>query len=178
MTIHCELTVKAGATPEQLSALGAALWRWYLRTSGGAGPSPYVNSQPLADLIAGRFPEPDPFARRGHGRGPQFRLRDEQSADRRATADDLRQEIPAEGVEDLLVDGISWHLAEVARPPATPFPAGPGTGGDRPGFVRRMFAAVEYALKRGILGRSTRSYNRELSDQASRPTVAGSPHSN
>jgi hypothetical protein len=62
----------------------------------------------LADLIAGKLPRPSRTSRQAERRGVYLRLRDEASQDRQATIDSLRREIPADGVEDILVDGKSW----------------------------------------------------------------------
>ncbi len=97
MSISCDLVLQWGATPEQLRELGSALWRWCQRLTGNAGIYQFVDSQPLADLIAGRFP--------ASGR---LWFRDESSADRQATIDSLRREIPGRAVANLVVDGKSW----------------------------------------------------------------------
>jgi hypothetical protein len=108
MAINCDVIVRWGATPEQLRTLGTALWRWCTRAVGGAGIYQYLNDQALADLIAGKLPVASPAERRG----VLFRVRDEASQDRQATIDRLRREMPAEGVEDILVDRISWNVVE------------------------------------------------------------------
>jgi hypothetical protein len=105
MSVTCEVTVQWGATPEQLTALGSALWRWCVRGAGDAGIYGYLDSQPLADLIAGTLPG----AGRAGQRGVHFRLRDMTSPSRQATIDSLRRAIPVQGVEDVVVDGVSWN---------------------------------------------------------------------
>ncbi len=62
MSINCEVVLRWEATPEQNRALGAALWGWCNRTAGNAGIYPYLDNQPLADLLAGRFPVREPLA--------------------------------------------------------------------------------------------------------------------
>ena len=52
MSITCDVILQWGATPEQLRALGAALWRWCDRTAGDTGIYQYLDNQALADLIA------------------------------------------------------------------------------------------------------------------------------
>jgi hypothetical protein len=37
MSMNCEIILQWSATPEQLTALGAALWRWCSRTTGNTG---------------------------------------------------------------------------------------------------------------------------------------------
>ena len=105
MSVNCEITVPWSATPDQLTALGSALWRWSVRTAGDAGIYECLDNQPLADLIAGTLPR----SGRAEGRGTRFRLRDPASQSRQATIDSLRWEMPAQGVEDVVVDGTSWN---------------------------------------------------------------------
>ncbi len=112
MSVTCEVTVQWGATPEQLTALGGALWRWCVRGAEGAGIYGCLNSQPLADLIAGTLPR----SGRAGRRGVHFGLRDVASQSRKATIDSLRGAIPVNGVEDIVVDGISWNGAGSERP--------------------------------------------------------------
>jgi hypothetical protein len=111
MSIKCEVILQWGATPEQLKSLGAALWRWCSGPAGGASLYELLNNQALADLAAGRLPESSQTERRG----VPFRLRDELSAHREAAIIRLRREMPAEGVEDVLVDGHSWNLTDDPR---------------------------------------------------------------
>jgi hypothetical protein len=92
------------------------LWRWCNRAAGNTGIYQYLDNQALADLIAGRFPTARPTQRGAARRGVHFQFRDETSRDRRATIDSLRREIPAQGVEDILVDGISWELVRSKDP--------------------------------------------------------------
>jgi hypothetical protein len=109
MSVDCEVTVQWGATPEQLSALGGALWRWCVRGAGDAGIYGCLDNQPLADLIAGTLPR----SGRAERRGVHFGLRDVASQSRQATIDSLRRGIPVKGVEDIRVDGISWNAADL-----------------------------------------------------------------
>jgi hypothetical protein len=118
MSIDCDLILQRNATPEQLQALGAALWRWCNRPAAGAGIYQSLDSQALADLIAGRLPPSSQTARQVE-RGVHLRVRDEPSRDRQATIDRLRREIPGTAVKDILVAGTSWNLA------------GSGGGGDQ-----------------------------------------------
>jgi hypothetical protein len=110
MSITCDILVPWSATPGQLTALGAALWRWCNRAAGDTGIYPYLDNQTLADLIAGRLPMSSPQLWQAERRGIHFRLRDEVSPDRQATIDSLRREIAAEWVEDVLVEDQSWNL--------------------------------------------------------------------
>jgi len=109
MSIYCHVILKPGATPGQLSALGAALWRWCTGAAGGTGIYQYLDNQALADLIAGQLPAPDRTARPAERRGVRFRVRDGAFRDRRAALDSLRREIPAQGVEEVMADGVSWR---------------------------------------------------------------------
>lgn len=112
MSVTCDIIVDWDATREQLAALGSALWRWCNHTAGNTGIYQYLDNQALADLIAGKLPvssQPPLYADR---RGVHFLVRDEASQDRRATLDSLRRELPAGGIEDVVVDGISWNSVE------------------------------------------------------------------
>jgi hypothetical protein len=115
MPIHCDVVLRWGATPEQLMALGAALWRWCNRTAGNTGVYQFHDNQALADLIAGKFPASDQTPRQAERRsdGVHFWVRDEASRDRRATIDSLRRELPAQGVADVVVEGTSWSQIEL-----------------------------------------------------------------
>ena len=109
MSINCDVILQWGTAPEQLRALGAALWRWCIRAAGDTGVYQYLDNQALADLIAGKFPASSGQApRQPERRRAHFRVRDETSSDRQATIDSLRRKIPAQGVEDIVVDGKSW----------------------------------------------------------------------
>lgn len=108
MSIHCDVILAWNATPVQLTALGIALWRWCSHVAGRTSIYQYLDNQTLADLIAGRFPAPD----QGGRPGVSFQVRDHVSRDRQAAIDDLRRELPAHGVADILVDGKSWHRTD------------------------------------------------------------------
>jgi hypothetical protein len=105
MSINCAVIVQSTATPAQFAELGAALWRWCARSAGDAGIYRYLDDQPLADLIAGKAP----VSSFGDRPGVYFRAPGEASHDRQATIDSLRRDLPAEGLEDLLVNGKSWN---------------------------------------------------------------------
>jgi hypothetical protein len=116
MSTECDVILKWDATPRQLSAIGAALWRWCNGVPGDGGVSPYLNNQALADLIAGRLPEPRPFPSPGEGRRVHFGFRDAAFRNRRAAIDSLRRELPADGVADVLINGAGWDVAEAGDP--------------------------------------------------------------
>jgi hypothetical protein len=109
MAIDCNIGLRWDATPAQLTTLGGALWRWCTRPARGNGIYQYLDSQPLSDLIAGRFPAPGNRPPLAGQRGAHFTVRDEVSDDRRSAVDRLRREIPAEAVEDIVVGGTSWN---------------------------------------------------------------------
>jgi hypothetical protein len=108
MSNNCDIIVQWGATPEQLRALGDALWRWCTRATGTAGIYQYLDNEALADLIDGRLPESSQTDRQG----VHLWVRDETSQGRQATIDSLRRDLPTEGVEDIMVDGASWNLID------------------------------------------------------------------
>jgi len=105
MPSNCDIILRHSATPGQLAALGTALWLWCNRTAGETGVYQYLDNQGLADMIAGKFPvlSQDDTGRR------HFRALDRESPDRTTAIDTLRQEIPSAGVEDVVVDGVSWN---------------------------------------------------------------------
>jgi len=107
MSITCDVIVDWKATPGQLNALGAALWRGCLDAAGQTGIYRRLDNQALADLIAGRLPD----SRQAGQEGVHLLVRDEVSLDRRATIDSLRPGMPAAGLVDIMVDGASWNLA-------------------------------------------------------------------
>jgi hypothetical protein len=116
MSTECDVILKWDATPQQLSAIGAALWRWCNDVPGDGGVSPHLNNQALADLIAGRLPESGPWPSPGEGRRVHFLFRDAAFRDRRAAIDSLRRELPAGGVAGVLVDGTGWDTAAEGEP--------------------------------------------------------------
>ncbi|MCI0640084.1 MAG: hypothetical protein L0Y72_15585 [Gemmataceae bacterium] len=109
MSIQCDVILRGNATAEHLTALGAALWRWCNHAAGNSGIYHCLDNQTLADLIAGKFPLSSQSSRQTERRGVLFRFRDEESKDRQAAINSLRQDIPARLVEDIVVDGASWN---------------------------------------------------------------------
>lgn len=112
MSMNCEIILQWRATSAQLTALGAALWRWCNRAAGTAGIYHHLDNQALADLIAGKLPVSSQTAWRADPRGVHFWFQGEASHDRQATIRNLRHEISTEGVEDIVVDGKSWNLTD------------------------------------------------------------------
>jgi hypothetical protein len=100
MSIKCDIILP-------FTALGAALWRWCTRAAGETGIYQYLDNQALADLIAGKLPAPGRAVRQTE-RGVHLGIRDDVSHDRQGTIDSLRREMPAEGIEDILIEGQSW----------------------------------------------------------------------
>jgi hypothetical protein len=103
MSVNCDVILRWGATPEQLTALGAALWRWCSRAAGGTGIYQRLDDQALADLIAGKLPASGGPERRG----VRVRVRDHVSRDRQAAIDSLRRELPPGAVEDIVAAGAA-----------------------------------------------------------------------
>ena len=112
MSMNCDIILKWSATPEQLTALGTALWRWCIRAAGATGIYQHLDNQALADLIAGKLPDSSQTPWRADPRGVHFSFQGEASPDREATIRSLRQEISTQGVEDIVVDGKSWNLTD------------------------------------------------------------------
>ena len=106
MSFNCDIIIEWKATPGELTALGNALWGWCSRSAGHAGIYGLLNNQALADLITGKLPNADD--QRPDLRGVHFRIGDYASRNIREAIESLRQELPTEGVGDILVDGISW----------------------------------------------------------------------
>src|SRR5262249_13668295 len=104
MSKNCDITLQWSGTPAQLTALGAALWRECTRAAGATGIYQHLDNRTRAALLAGRLPEPSHAAWPPGRQGVRFWVRDEASHDRQATIGSLRREIPAEGVEDIVVD--------------------------------------------------------------------------
>jgi hypothetical protein len=110
MTVNCDVILRWGATPEQLTALGTALWHWCTRSAEDTGIYQYLDSQPLADLLAGHLPAARPAARATEMRRVHFRIGADPFPDRRAVVESLRRVLAAELVEDVLVEDRSWNL--------------------------------------------------------------------
>jgi len=55
MSVNCDVIMQWSARPQELTALGAALWRWCTREAGGTGIYQFLDNQGLADLIAGKL---------------------------------------------------------------------------------------------------------------------------
>jgi hypothetical protein len=119
MSMNCEVRLRCDATPEQYRALGAALWGWCNRTAGDAGIYPYLDNQPLADLLTGRFPDAGPLAWETDLPQVYFSVRGEPAHDREGILESLRRSLPSEGIADVRVDGMSWRRQEGKECPSS-----------------------------------------------------------
>jgi hypothetical protein len=117
MAVNCDVIVNWGATPVQLAALGAALWRWCNRAPRDNRPFQYLDNQALADLLAGKLPTSAAAPWLSGPRGVSFRVRDAAWRDRQATLDSLRRALPAEALQDIVVDGTRWNAIASALSP-------------------------------------------------------------
>ena len=108
MSIACEVLLRRDASPSQLRELGAALRRWYVREAREHGIALYTNQDGINALRAGQLPQPVCGRRGGRRLAVPFDVRDGKSYSREATIESLRKDIPADLVEDILIDGQSW----------------------------------------------------------------------
>src|SRR5688572_4874320 len=85
MSMNCEVVLHWQVTPPQLRALGLALWSWC--SGAGQNWSRYqlLDSQGLADLIAGRIPAPNCLPQRGEPWRLRLCIQDTGSSDRQTT---------------------------------------------------------------------------------------------
>jgi hypothetical protein len=109
MPINVEIIVDQSATPKQLRAQGSALWGWCSRTNKNAGLYQYLDSQVLADLIAGQLPStgqtPQQFEYEADGIHLNFR--DDESQDRPQAVASWRRNLPTRGVLNIMVTDVS-----------------------------------------------------------------------
>jgi len=140
MFIECEIVPLKNATGAQLQALGTALRRWARREMGKGGMARAVDQRALEDLGKGELPQPmasrlsDMFGKPGAARGTAHELASDRVRNvfpqlpneqtiriklcgdpsyRRALAiQSLAQEVPADLVEDIRIDGRSWKSAD------------------------------------------------------------------
>ena len=116
MSVYCHLILNPSASSGQLTALGAAIWRWCTRAAGNSGIYQYLDNQPLTDLLAGRLPGAHQTAGAAERWSVRFGVPDGAYRDRQAFIDNLRREIPAEGIVDVFVDGASWGPVDPVIP--------------------------------------------------------------
>ncbi len=126
MPVPCELLPRLDATPGQLKQLGAALETWVRRELGNEGVLYSFDGEGLASLLGGEPPNPlalrvtPPNERVSWGQirrdlGPlasdrslRFTVKDDPPWPRAKVIENLRRAIPAELVDDILIDGESW----------------------------------------------------------------------
>ena len=114
MSMNCEVVLRWDALPEQLRALGAALWGWCNGAPADAGIYQYLDNQALADLLEGRLPASGPASRGGGLPHVRFLVRGDPAGDCRATLESLWRALPGEGVAAVRVDGLSQLPAEAS----------------------------------------------------------------
>jgi hypothetical protein len=134
-TIGGEVIARPGATPSQLKVLGITLCAWGEREGGRTGMLHSIDNLSLLSLLSDGSPEslflqilgasPPPKGRNGKGRSfrPQpsepaaedpaersvfFVVRGGPGYNRRRLIASLRRSLPAELVQDVVVDGRSW----------------------------------------------------------------------
>ena len=123
MPVMCELRPRHDATPEHLKALGKALEEWVRRELSDEGILFSIDPSGLASLLLGEPPNPLGVQVMQHNEGVsweqirrdlgpvvndrslRFTIKDEPRA---KVIESLRQAIPADLVEDILVDDVSW----------------------------------------------------------------------
>jgi hypothetical protein len=130
LPIACRVFPRAGGTRQERQTLGTALYRWSQRALRG-GTLEYVDNLALLGLLGGESPEPlfysllgvsaPSTARQGEPEARPaaedveaedgeifFTARGGKAYSRQRLIDSLRQDIPENLVEDVLIDGRSW----------------------------------------------------------------------
>lgn len=126
MPVVCELKVRQDLTPEQLKELGKALEAWATRERSNAGLLCWIDQEGLDSLLSGEPPTPLGLRvkqlnegvswekiRQDLGsvvsdRSLRFTVNDEPGCPRGQVIESLREAIPAELVEDVLINDVSW----------------------------------------------------------------------
>ncbi len=126
MPIQCELIPRHDATTDELKSLGTAMKEWASRELGNEGVLFSIDPADLSSLLCGEPPNPlaldvakhhkdVPLERIRQDLGPlasnrslRFTVKDEPDCTRDKVIESLRQAIPAELVEDILIDDVSW----------------------------------------------------------------------
>jgi hypothetical protein len=124
MPVACELKPRLDIAPEDFKRLGAALTEWARQELGGDGVLSSIDRQGLASLIGGEPPNPLAVEAAAHHQdvpleqirqdlGPlaserslRFNVKD--GVPRGQVVASLRQAIPTELVEDVIIDDVSW----------------------------------------------------------------------
>jgi hypothetical protein len=86
------------------------LWRWCLRAAGDTGIYQFLDNEALAELIASQ----SPVSGEAGCLAAHSWVRDV-SRDRQESIDSPRRDVPGLGIEDILVDGVSWHGIEAKK---------------------------------------------------------------
>jgi dihydrofolate reductase len=126
MPVQCELRPLSAATTDQLKALGAAVKEWFDREQHNEGVLYSYDPDDLNSLLLGE--PPSPLGSRVAGNHPgvdleriredlgslfsdrslRFAVKDEPDCTRDKVIESLRQAIPPELVEDIVIGGASW----------------------------------------------------------------------
>jgi hypothetical protein len=109
MSIVCKVLPRQGATPRELQELGSALHRWYARESREHGIALYTNLDDINALRQGHLPSAGVL----RGKAKQRRaivlaVRGGKWYSLERTRKSFEQDIPAQLVRDVLIDGQSW----------------------------------------------------------------------
>jgi hypothetical protein len=125
MPVPCELVPRHDVTPEQMKELGAALREW-CRREFGDGVLYSIDQKALASLLGGEPPDPLALQAKSHHpdvplgriredmgalagfRSVRFAVKDEPQCTRAQVIESLRQAIPADLVDDIFIDNVSW----------------------------------------------------------------------
>lgn len=127
--IFGEVILTHGATPEQLRAVGRALWK-RITLEGNPHFHQLLNNQQVADLLQGQFPGGSPRA--CHGIHCQFSGR---FKDVNLAIQALRPLLALEGVLEIVIAGQSIpRTTRVFNPDAPPLGTVPFAPRDSPGF--------------------------------------------
>ncbi len=126
MPVVCELNPRQDLTPEQHKQLGKALEEWASRERRNVGLLCMIDQAGLDSLLSGEPPNPlglrakqlnegvswekirqdlGPVA---SDRSLRFSVKDEPGYSREKVIESLREAIPTELVDDILIDEVSW----------------------------------------------------------------------
>jgi hypothetical protein len=126
MPVVCEIRPRRDATPELFKQLGASLLEWIRRESGDEGILIGFDRALLDNLLSGEPPTPLALQAASHhpdipldrirqdlgaltsDRSLRFTVKDSPDCPRNRVIESLRQVIPADLVEDILIDDVNW----------------------------------------------------------------------